>query len=104
LLENFGLDSIDILWAWADDNHVNVVLTKRQKQYVAQKVQSGHYASASEVVREALRVLEDLECDRSHLEALLDEADLEPALPGGPAFWKKLRADLRAEGRKRRAA
>jgi antitoxin ParD1/3/4 len=50
---------------------MNVVLTKRQKQYVAQKVQSGHYASASEVVREALRVLEDLDSDRAHFEALL---------------------------------
>jgi antitoxin ParD1/3/4 len=83
---------------------MNVVLTRRQKEYVAQKVRSGHYASASEVVREALRVLEDMECDRAHLEGLLDEADLEPAMPGGPAFWKKLRSELRAEGRKRSAA
>ena len=83
---------------------VNVSLTKRQQQYVRQKVQSGHYASASEVVREALRVLEDLEADRDYLEALLDEADQEPAVPGGKPFWKKLRAELRAEVRQRSAA
>ncbi len=82
---------------------MNVSLTQRQKQYVRQKVQSGHYASASEVVREALRVLEDLETDREHLEVLLDEADLEPSEPGGRRFWNKLRADLKASP-KRRAA
>jgi Arc/MetJ-type ribon-helix-helix transcriptional regulator len=59
--------------------------------------------SASEVVREALRVLEDLESDREHLEVLLDEADLEPPEPGGRRFWKRLRAELKA-GPKRRAA
>lgn len=82
---------------------MNVSLTQRQKQYVRQKVQSGHYASASEVVREALRVLEDLETDREQLEVLLDEADLETAEPGGRRFWNKLRAELKA-GTKRRAA
>ena len=81
---------------------MNVSLTKRQKQYVTDKVKSGHYASASEVVREALRVLEELELDREQLESLLDEADMEPAIPGGKPFWKKLRAELRAG--KRRAA
>lgn len=82
---------------------MNVSLTQRQTQYIRQKVQSGHYASASEVVREALRVLEDLETDREHLEALLDEADLEPSEPGSRRFWNKLRAELKARP-KRRAA
>ena len=83
---------------------MNVSLTKRQKQYVEQKVKSGHYASASEVVREALRVLEDIETDREQLEALLTEADLEPALPGGKPFWKKLRGELKARTVRPRAA
>jgi len=58
---------------------------------------------ASEVVREALRVLEDLETDREQVEVLLNEADLDPAEPGGRRFWRKLRAEFKA-GPKRRAA
>jgi antitoxin ParD1/3/4 len=36
---------------------VNVSLTVKLEKIVAEKVASGHYASASEVVREALRLL-----------------------------------------------
>jgi antitoxin ParD1/3/4 len=36
---------------------VNVSLTTELEKIVAEKVASGHYASASEVVREALRLL-----------------------------------------------
>lgn len=37
---------------------MNISLTPELEDYVAEKVRSGRYASASEVVREALRVLE----------------------------------------------
>ena len=37
---------------------VNVSLTKELEEFVSQKVESGRYTSASEVVREALRLLE----------------------------------------------
>ncbi|MBM0744455.1 type II toxin-antitoxin system ParD family antitoxin [Phormidium sp. CLA17] len=38
---------------------MNVSLTPELEQYVHGKVKSGRYLSASEVVREALRLLED---------------------------------------------
>ena len=38
---------------------MNVSLTPELEQFVSEKVQSGRYNSASEVVREALRLLED---------------------------------------------
>ena len=38
---------------------MNVSLTPELEQFVSTKVQSGRYNSASEVVREALRLLED---------------------------------------------
>jgi antitoxin ParD1/3/4 len=38
---------------------VNVSLTPELDQFVAAKVESGRYTSASEVVREALRLLEE---------------------------------------------
>lgn len=91
---------IDIPCAWPDTASVNLSITKRQTQYIKAKVSSGHYGSASEVVREAIRVLEELETDRDHLEMLLDEADLEPAIPGGKAFWKKLRGELRSPAKR----
>jgi len=45
---------------------VNVSLTVELEKIVAEKVASGHYASASEVVREALRLL----CERDQLNQL----------------------------------
>jgi antitoxin ParD1/3/4 len=38
---------------------MNVSLTPELEQLVAEKVQSGRYSSASEVIREALRLLEE---------------------------------------------
>jgi antitoxin ParD1/3/4 len=38
---------------------MNVSLTPQLEEYVANKVDSGRYSSASEVVREALRLLEE---------------------------------------------
>ena len=40
---------------------MNVSLTPELEQYVSAKVESGRYNSASEVVREALRLLEEHE-------------------------------------------
>jgi antitoxin ParD1/3/4 len=45
--------------------HMNVSLTPELDKFVADKVASGRYASASEVVREALRLLEEQEKSRA---------------------------------------
>lgn len=37
---------------------MNVSLTKELESFVSQKVKSGRYSSASEVIRESLRLLE----------------------------------------------
>lgn len=48
---------------------MNVSLTPELDKYVHSKVKSGRYNSASEVVREALRIMQDHESTRSlHLE------------------------------------
>lgn len=44
---------------------MNVSLTPELEKFVADKVASGRYTSASEVVREALRLLEDQERSRA---------------------------------------
>ena len=44
---------------------MNVSLTPELEKFVADKVDSGRYTSASEVVREALRLLEESDRSRS---------------------------------------
>ena len=44
---------------------MNVSLTKELEEFVNRKVESGRYTSASEVVREALRLLEQHETSRA---------------------------------------
>ena len=65
-------------------------------------VESGRYSSASEVVRDGLRLLEEREATRTaRLEAL--RRDLDAALESGPTEpWSV--EDIKAEGRRRKAA
>jgi antitoxin ParD1/3/4 len=61
----------------------NVNLTKELDQFVASRVESGHYANASEVMRTALRLLERDE--REYEEKL---AALRAAIAEGDVFTK----------------
>jgi antitoxin ParD1/3/4 len=62
---------------------MNVSLTPELERFVAEKVESGRYTSASEVVREALRLLQEHEQSRAaqlaafnrELQARLDSLD-----------------------------
>ena len=62
---------------------MNVSLTPQLEKFVAEKVASGRYTSASEVVREALRLLENHEKSRAQqleefnreLQRRIDSAD-----------------------------
>jgi len=86
---------------------VNVSLTKRQKDFVHEKVRSGNYQSASEVVREALRVLETLESENNSLEEqILEGIESGPAKPVTKAYWNKFKSRLHRERehRQRKAA
>lgn len=86
---------------------MNVSLTRHQKDFIKARLRSGQYHSASEVVREALRVLENLEFDRDWL-----EEEIEKGIQSGPTievnetYWKKLRKRLHGEHaeRQRKAA
>lgn len=54
----------------------NVSITHHQEQFIQKKVKSGRYLSASEVVREALRLLEEREEARGQrIEALKRELE-----------------------------
>jgi antitoxin ParD1/3/4 len=81
---------------------MNVNLTPQLEDMVRQKVASGLYTSASEVVREALRLMEEQDRVRAaKLEQL--RQDISDGLNSGdPTRWNP--EEIKREGRKRRAA
>jgi antitoxin ParD1/3/4 len=81
---------------------MNVNLTPQLENLVRQKVASGLYGSASEVVREALRLMEEQDRVRAvKLEQL--RQDIREGLSSGePTPWNP--EEIKREGRERRAA
>jgi len=83
---------------------MNVSLTPELEQLIHKKVQSGLYLSASEVVREALRLLEErdklramrFEELRRDIQIGIDQADRGELLDG-PEVFEKLRAKVRTK-------
>lgn len=63
---------------------MNVSLTPDLERYVQQKVDTGRYRSSSEVVREALRLLE--ERDQEHAQQLVAlKAEVQKGIDSGPS-------------------
>ena len=81
---------------------MNVDLTPQLEEMVRQKVASGLYTSAAEVIREALRLLDEQDRLRAaKLEQLRQE--IQDGLASGSATpWD--REEIKREGRMRRAA
>jgi antitoxin ParD1/3/4 len=91
---------------------LNITLTPALRQLVEAKVRSGRYQNSSEVVRDALRVLEQGE-DRVEdpaLEALIQEGlDSGPAQPLTRRAWSQIWAESdrvarTLRGKRKRAA
>jgi antitoxin ParD1/3/4 len=86
-------------------NHMNVSLTPELNQFIADKVESGLYSSASEVIREGLRLLKQYdEMQRVKLQQLRKDIrqGLE-SLDNGKGKTLDIEA-IKAEGRKLRKA
>ncbi len=81
---------------------MNINLTPQLEAMVREKVAGGLYSSASEVVREALRLMEEQDQLRAvKLEQL--RQDIREGFESGPATpWNV--EEAKAEGRRRRAA
>jgi len=81
---------------------MNVSLTPQLEDMVRQKVASGLYTSASEVIREALRLMEEQDRMRAtKLEQL--RRDIQDGLNSGdPTPWDA--EEIKREGRKKLAA
>jgi antitoxin ParD1/3/4 len=81
---------------------MNVSLTPELEQLIRKKVEGGLYLSASEVVREALRLLEErdrvnamkLDELRKEIQIGIDQAD-RGELVDGPEAFARLRAKVR---------
>ncbi len=81
---------------------MNVSLTPQLEELVKKKVDSGLYGSASEVMREALPLLE--ERDRIHAMRLEElRAEIRKGLDSGEATPLNI-SDIKARGRRRLAA
>ncbi len=84
---------------------MNVSLTPELNQFIADKVKGGFYSSASEVIREGLRMLKQYdELQRIKLQQL--RADIEKgiaSLDSGQGKPLDIEA-IKAEGRRRRRA
>jgi antitoxin ParD1/3/4 len=87
---------------------MNVSLTPELEQYVNGKVQSGLYHSASEVIREGLRLLREkdevhqkkLQALRRDIQVGIDQAERDQH----SRFNEQTLEEIRTEGRKRLAA
>jgi antitoxin ParD1/3/4 len=87
---------------------MNVSLTPELEKYVSGKVQGGMYHSASEVIREGLRLLKEkdelhqkkLEDLRREIQIAIDQADRGQVKP----LTDELVQDIKDRGRKRLAA
>ncbi len=81
---------------------MNINLTPQIEEMIKRKVASGLYNSASEVVRDALRLMAEQDCLRAaKLEQL--RQDIHDGLNSGePTPWSS--EEIKRDGRKRRAS
>jgi antitoxin ParD1/3/4 len=76
---------------------MNIHLTPELEQLVHGKVQSGRYNSASEVVREALRLMEERDLRKEQIRRRIDqslESQRLGRLVDGEAVFDRLEAEL----------
>jgi antitoxin ParD1/3/4 len=81
---------------------MNVSLTRELEDLVNEKVRSGFYQTASEVVREALRLLKqrDDEARRADQQAGVSPAGLVPPAASGQERSRKPRGRTRPRGKR----
>ena len=70
---------------------LNVSLPEALREFVAEKVQSGSYGTASEYIRELIRNAQQEEADQDRVEGLLLEALKSPVREMAPDEWDKIR-------------
>ena len=71
--------------------NTSISLTERHQKYLQAKVESGEFASASEVIRDALRRAEERDLRIANLRELIREA--EKSGPAVPFDWDAFMAE-----------
>lgn len=71
----------------AAKKNTSVALGEKHLAYVQRKVESGEYDSASEVIRDALRLHEERAAFRSKLLEAIDEGLASPLVDFDPRAW-----------------
>lgn len=87
---------------------MSITLTSEQEEIINEKLQSGRYQSAAEVIDKGLRLLEEAEAEQAKLEWLRAEVNkgLEQLERGEFTTWDSAEAlaeHIKAEGRRRLA-
>jgi putative addiction module CopG family antidote len=70
---------------------MNIAVTERHKRFIAGKVKSGAYASAQEVIREGLRLLEADDERRQRIAWL--QTEVEKGFAGSATPWSRKDSD-----------
>ena len=91
---------------------MNVSLTPQLEELVNQRVRSGRYNSASEVVREALRLMEEqdrlreirIDALRKEIQTGIDQADRGELIPAEKAFSQLRERNKQFRNAKRKSA
>ncbi len=83
---------------------MNISLTPKLESFVKSKVKTGNYNNASEVIREALRVLQERDADRKVQVGALKRLIREGEESGEPVQWdpESIKVKARAKARTRR--
>jgi antitoxin ParD1/3/4 len=81
---------------------MNISLTPKLENFVKSKVRTGNYNNASEVIREALRVLQERESDRRVQLGALKRLIREGEQSGDPVLWDPEAIKAKARGRVRK--
>ena len=82
---------------------MNISLTPKLESFVREKVKTGDYNNASEVIREALRALQEREAERKLQLRVLKKLIKEGEDSGPPVEWNpdRIKSKARALVRKR---
>ncbi|HLG49397.1 MAG TPA: type II toxin-antitoxin system ParD family antitoxin [Reyranella sp.] len=82
---------------------MNISLTPKLENFVKSKVKTGDYNNASEVIREALRVLQERDADRKVQLGALKRLIREGEESGEPVLWdpESIKAKARVRARNR---
>jgi putative addiction module CopG family antidote len=70
---------------------MNIAVTERHKRFIAGKVKSGAYASAQEVIRDGLRLLEAEDERRQRIAWL--QTEIEKGFAGAATPWSRKDSD-----------